>query len=221
MVGEEFYQQLDLVDPSYTIPLVWHADGVKIFRNQKAWVYSYSSMVKKSDLAVANKMVFLILKESHMSKPHSHNAVGKIIGYVCRVLATGCFPTLDISGQPFAEGSREFDLAGKPFASASTEGQCWRAAFCAWKGDLEARVQIHKLTRNYMANWICEHCAAGRLISFGDFSSTAAWKDARFNHQQFLMMTADNKRSAWLHVPGWTKDRNLDVPCSIFKLPAC
>lgn len=156
-----------------------------------------------------------------MSKPHSHDAVGKIIGYVCRVLATGCFPTLDISGQPFPEGSREFDLAGKPFASASTEGHCWRAAFCAWKGDLEARAQIHKLTRNYMANWICEHCAAGRLISFGDFSANAAWKDARFNHQQFLMMTPDNKRSAWLHVPGWTKDRNLDVPCSVFKLPTC
>lgn len=209
MVEEEFFEELHLTDTSHTMPIVWHADGVKIFRNQKAWVYSYSSMVKKNDVAVQSKMVFIIMKDSAMSKPDAHDALGKIIGYVMTVLQTGLFPTVDHLGNPFPAGSIEAKRAGKPFALSSVQ-RPWRAAFCAWKGDLEARVQIHKLVRNYMSNAICEHCAASRTISFGDFSEHAAWRDCRFNHQQYLMLTNPSRHSSWLNVPGWTKDRNLD-----------
>lgn len=217
MEGEEFFEELKLPDPSHTIPLVWHADGVKIFRNQKAWVYSYSSMVKKSDVAIANKMVFLILKESAMSKPHTHDAVGKIIGYASKVLQSGLYPSTDYLGNPFAVDSIEYARVGKPFAlsNAEPEPRPWRAAFCAWKGDLEARAQIHKLVRNYMSNAICEHCPASRTITYGDFSQHAAWRVARFTHSQLLDMTPVERHSSWLHVPGWTKDRNLDVTCHL------
>ena len=212
MDGEEFFHQLNIAEPSHTIPIVWHADGVKIFRNQKAWVYSYSSMVKKSELAISNKMVFCILKDSAMSKPQTHDAIGKIIGYVMKVLQTGRYPTADYLGNPFPTTSIEFSRAGHPFAYSAL-GRPWMGAFCAWKEDLEARVQIHKLVRNYMSNAICEHCAASRQISFGDFSQNAAWRESRFTHAQFMILTPPERYSSWLNVPGWTKNRNLDVFC--------
>lgn len=35
---EDFVQSLDLSQPSKTIPLAFHVDGVKVYKNQKVWV---------------------------------------------------------------------------------------------------------------------------------------------------------------------------------------
>lgn len=184
---------------------MWHCDGVKIFKSQKAWIYSYSSIIKKKHDSLANKMVFVVVRDSALVKFKTHDSIAHLVAYACKTLATGCYPLLDENGTPFAENTLEASRAGQSF---TRDG--WRACFCGFKSDLEARVQVHKMTRNYMANSICEHCCAGRDMSYADFTSNAAWKLCRFSHEQFLMMNPAERQSAWVEVPGWRKDRNLE-----------
>lgn len=202
---EDFTNDLDLSQPERTIPLVFHCDGVKIFKTQKAWVYSYSSMIKKKHGSLANKMVFLIVREAALVKYRTHDEVARLVGYCCKTLATGCYPLLDVDGNAFEEQSLEALRAGQPFTTAG-----WRACFCGFKSDLEARVQVHKMVRNYMANNICEHCCAGKEIPYTDFTEGAAWKLCRFTHKEFLMMNPSSRQSGWVQVPGWRKERNLE-----------
>ena len=203
--GEPFVQDILLEEPAKTIPLVWHTDAVKIFRNQKAWIYSYSSMTKKKHSSIANKMIFLVVRDSCVVKHKTHDRIGEAVAYATKVLQTGRYPTLDVNGQQFQQGSREALQAGQWFTD---EG--WRSCFAGFKSDLEARALVHKLTRNYMSNYICEHCPAGKFLSFRDFTDQAAWQDIRFSHEEFVGLNPVNRQSTWLGVPGWRKERNLE-----------
>lgn len=205
MKSEEFTTSLDLSQPSKTIPIVWHTDGVKIYKNQKIWIYSYSSMVRQKGNSLENKAVLAIIRDNLLSKPHTHDGMAKVIAWVCKTLQTGKYPVADWLGRAWPQGSRERALAGKNFTR-----ECWRCCFSAFKGDLEARVQVHKLVRNYMANMICEHCPAGKLLNYADFRGNAPWSAVRFSHQQFLDLNPPNRQSAWINVPGWRKERNLE-----------
>ena len=205
MKNEEFTRSLDLREPSKTVPLVWHVDGVKIYKNQKIWVYSYSSMVRKSGNSLENKTVLAIIRDNLLAKPETHDAMAAVIAYICKTLQTGRYPTVDWKGAPWPPNSRESSVAGKLFTK-----DCWRCCFSAFKGDLEARVMIHKMVRNYMANMICEHCPAGKLLNYPDFRKNAPWASVRFSHQDFLDLNPPNRQSAWVLVPGWRKERNLE-----------
>ena len=203
--GEEFTQDLDLSQPERTVPLAFHCDGVKIYKNQKIWVYSYSSLVRKSGNAIENKAVLAVVRDSMLAKPHTHDALGRLIGWICRTLGTGKYPVTDYDGSEWPQGSAEALRAGQDFTCNK-----WRLVFAAFKGDLEARVQVHKLVRNYMSNNICEHCCAGKLISYCDFRKTAPWTEVRFDHNTFLELNPAHRQSSWMTVPGWRKERNLE-----------
>ena len=203
--GEGFVEQLDLAVPDYTVPIVWHCDGVRVYKQQKAWIYSFSSAVRKGP-SLTTKMISFILREPLMVKEKTNDMVGQVIGWIMRVLTTGKFPTADFWGNPWPCDSLAARRAGRWFANG------WRAEFAAFKSDLEARVIVHKLTRNWMSNLICEHCFGGKLLPYGDFTDNAAWMDTELTHDQFLMINPPQKQSAWLKVRGWTKDRNLHEP---------
>ena len=204
---EEFTQRLPLlnVDVSRLLPLHFHVDGVKVYRTQKAFVYSYSSALSKGPV-LESKIVLALLRENTNAKPLSHDRMGEIIGYICQTLQSGRFPAKDFDGNPFAPNSLEAKRAGLEIIPG------WRFCFGGFKGDLEARVIIHKFPRNYMSNQICEHCAAGRKVChFQDFRRQAPFFEATFTHADYLIMTPERKLSSWLAVPGWSKDRNLEA----------
>ena len=202
---EDFIQSLDLSQPERTVPLVFHIDGVKIYKNQKIWVYSYSSMLRKRGNSLENKVVLAIIRDSLLAKPQTHDAMAEVIAWICKTLQTGRYPLTDWKGNEWPEGSRERSNAGEQFTQDG-----WRFCFSAFKGDLEARVQVHKMVRNYMANMICEHCPAGKVLSYADFRQDAPWSHVRFTHQQFLDLNPPHRQSAWVLVPGWRKERNLE-----------
>ena len=203
--GEDFYSTLQLTEPERTVPIVFHVDGVRIYKQQESWIYSYSSMTKKGGSTVENKIVLCLVRDALVAKPQTHDALAKIVTWVCTVLQTGRYPCKDFYGQDWPAGSKEAERANSEFASG------WRGAFSAFKGDLQARVMIHKLCRNYMANLCCEHDFAGKLLTYGDFGPAAAWKHTRLTHSQFIELNPPNKQTAWVAVPGWRKERNLDV----------
>ena len=212
----EFYQKLGLrkEDWPHCIPLSWHVDGVKVYRSQKAWVYSFGCCTRKG-ASIDTKLLFLLFREQHMVKPATHDDVGTLIAYVQQVLMTGMYPDTQWNGSPWPKNSVEAGRAGKPFAGG------WRAYFAAFKSDLEARALVHKMVRYWNSNSICEHWLASKLpqLSYGDFTDGAAYMQYMLSHDGFLELNPADRQSTWTAVPGWTKDRNLEVPCTwIFSL---
>ena len=163
-------------DARMTFPLNWHADGVRVYKQQKCWVYSYSCALKKGP-SLSSKLMLLLVREPLLRKPDTHDAIGKVIGWIQRVLQTGLFPPTDFMGSAWPPDSLEAARANLPFAGG------YKCAFSAFKGDWEARAVIHKLQRSYNHNNICEHCPASKLdngFNYRDFSLNAPYLDVQF-----------------------------------------
>ena len=143
-----------------------------------------------------------------MIKPATHDDVGYLIGWIMKVLQSGTYPMTDVSGKEWPKGSAARACAGKQFAGG------WRCAFAAFKADLEARVIVHKLVRNWASNSICEHCLASKKppLLYTNFRDDAPFLGHIFTHEEFLMLNPAGRQSAWTSVRGWDKDRNLDDP---------
>lgn len=208
----DFYQDLNISmdDRARTIPLAVHVDGVKVYRTHKAWVYSWGSMLHKGN-SLHSKVLLLLIRDADLVKNHSHDAVGRLMGWIFEVLQSGVFPLTDCEGRPWPLGSLQSQQAGTYFAGG------WRAAFSAFKADLEARVQVHKLVRNWSSNSICEHCLASKKpdFSYGDFSNNAAYLECMLSHEQFLLLNPPERQSSWTCVKGWRKERNLEATLMI------
>ena len=211
----EFMDRIGLQPQEYgsTVPLFFHTDGVKIYKNQKAWVYSLSSTCRKGT-STTTKFVFVLFRDNMVVKNKTHDSIGKLVGYMIDTLMSGCFPFVDYMGNRFPPGSPAANRAGTAFA----EG--WKMAFAGFKGDWEARVIVHKMSRYYRTTYICEHCMASYKddFSFGDFRLGATSQLCRFTHNEFLMLNPQAQQSSWTSVKGWTKDRNLEVSVQTFSI---
>ena len=204
-----FYQALELSerDHEQMLPLVFHGDGVRIFKQQKAFVYSWASALKKGT-SLQTKAVLLLVREYHLVKGQTHDAVGHVISYITEVLRSGLFPLKDLDGADFAPGSKQAMLAGSSFCGG------YRACFAGWKGDWEARVQVHKLQRHYGCLQVCEKCPAMKtsdVLSYGDFRPSATHRLLTFSHEEYLDMTPKALQSSWTAVKGWSIHRNLEA----------
>ena len=62
----DFFHRLDLNEEEFNscIPLYFHTDGVKIYKNQKAWIYSYAAATRKGT-SIKTKAVFSPFSGSH------------------------------------------------------------------------------------------------------------------------------------------------------------
>ena len=202
----DFYARLQLEANQHrtTVPVFFHADGVRIYKAQKAWIYSFSSACRKGP-STKTKIVLLVIRENRVIKDKTHDAIGKLMGYITSTMQSGQFPDRQPDGSPFAEGSLEASRIGTFFCGG------WTLAFAAFKGDWEARVVIHKHKRFYNSTWICEHCMASRdpRFTFGDFRMSAQCLQHRFTHEEYMILQGD-RQSSWRCVKGWTKDRNLE-----------
>ena len=101
----DFYARLQLEANQHrtTVPVFFHADGVRTYKAQKAWIYSFSSACRKGPstknktCAVGNRVI----------KDKTHDAIGKLMGYITSTMQSGQFPDRQPDGSPFAEGSLE------------------------------------------------------------------------------------------------------------------
>ncbi|CAE7256487.1 unnamed protein product [Symbiodinium pilosum] len=215
--NEESVQNLNLQNPEMTFPIFWHTDGVRVYKQQKCWIYSYSCANKKGP-SLSSKLMMLLVREPLIWKPFTHDRIGELVGWIQRVLQTGRFPATDFNGDPWPAGSAEAGRANNLIAGG------YMFAFSGFKGDWEARVVVHKLQRSYNHNNICEHCPASKLdtaFNYRNFALDAAYLDVCFTHAQFMIMTPEHLRSSWQSVPGWTKDRNLEETCASVSVACC
>lgn len=206
--NQEWFSDHNLQEASFStcVPIFWHADGVKIYKAQKAWVYSFCSATTKGE-STKTRLLFTLVRETHIKKYDTHDAMARHIAYVMRVLGRGVFPLEGPDGKPFPPGSREYLRAGTNFANG------WQFLFAGFRGDWEARVICHKFERNYAAKHICERCPASRtgLYTFGNLLPDAPYKSVQWTHEEYLSSCSRHRVSQWAHVPGWRRERNLEV----------
>ena len=202
---QKFVEDLRLDNFDRLIPICWHTDGIKIYKTHKAWCYSFASQIRKGP-SLQTKRLLLCIRDGDCVKPYTHDDIALVIAYAMDVLRTGLFPNVDHNNEPFLAGSREAERAGQPFAGG------WRACFSAFKADLEARVLVHKLVRNWSSDSICEHCLASKHaeLTYGDFSANAPYLGFMLSHENFLKLNPPDRQSAWINVRGWRKERNLE-----------
>ena len=201
-----FIEDLDLSQPKLTIPLCFHCDGVKIYRNQKMFVFSFASSTCKGP-TLSTKMVFAVLREAEAVKGETLDDLAHFIGYCLEFLAKGIYPDRDERGRRFRPGTADASRAGTPFTKDG-----WRACFAAFKADWEGKIQVHKFLRNYNSRNICEHCFASvdGPFAYSNFSPQAPYRDTYLSHDQYVMLEPANRLSAWQCVPGWRKERNCE-----------
>ena len=48
--GQNWADELDLISPERTVPVMWHVDGYKVYRRKKAWAWSWSSATIKTGI---------------------------------------------------------------------------------------------------------------------------------------------------------------------------
>ena len=207
--GLEFFSRLNLKKEDYAtcIPVYWHMDGVKVYKNQKAWIYSFCSATRKG-LSTETKLVFTLVRDTIVQKHSTHDEIAKRIGYCMSVLETGRFPHVDEYGRPFPQSSAQASRAGSCYAGG------WTARFAGFKADWEGRVVAHKFERNYSAHNICEKCSATRA-NFGNFNDDAAYMGTRRSFDEYVHSCSARRLSAWVNVRGWCPDRNLEDPRAV------
>jgi hypothetical protein len=159
----ELARSLNVTEPGRTIPVSWHSDGVKIYRVQKSWMFSFVSATRKGN-SLDTRLVFTYVVENTMIKKLTFRAVAQRVAYAMHVLASGFHWFCDEFGKPHPEGSERARLAGTPIAGG------YKAVFVSFRSDWEARYLIHNLPRHYSCNFICEHdlaCKHIRHLTYG------------------------------------------------------
>ena len=148
-------------------------DGVKVYKTQKAYVYSFSSLIPKGP-SLDTKCLTLLVRDGDLVKPHTHNDIGILLGYIMKVLSMLVTSQLQTREGNLSREER-WKLLGQGSPLQGVGGVPLRHS----KADLEARVMVHQLTPNWASLAICEHCLASKneAFSYGDFSDNAAYLD--------------------------------------------
>jgi hypothetical protein len=185
------------------IPLLWHVDGIEIYRNTEFLVWSWASAVCDAVDVWDQKFVFTILPAVLVQHKPVFNqlnaAITKLIGWDLGVCEKGVGPNVGFSDELFTVCSRA-KLAGKPLA--------FNACFAGLKSDGKARRDIHSFIRNYNSTWICESCWASQpftrapsVSNYKDFKHGAYWHHHEISHAQYMLLP--ERKSPWiLHVRG-------------------
>ena len=132
--------------------------------------------------------------------PETRSEITKIIAWDLDMIRSGCFSERDWNGKPWPANSWRARQIGKRLPYA---------VFSYWKGDQEAHVKSHFLTRYYNKAYVCDWCLASGSdpnFNYGDFSSTAVWRSTEEHH---LEAPLTPERSPWLQVQGYNRRRRM------------
>ena len=119
-----------------TIPLFFHQDGVEIFRDVEANVWSWASALTLGN-DVETKLPLCIAWEEDMPDKKLRLGVNRVvcqyINYCVACMEDGRWPERGFYDEPLTAGKRG-RMKGQPLC-----GDRWRALFAGWKGDGKAR----------------------------------------------------------------------------------
>ena len=90
---------------SRLIPLVYHADGAEIHRNDEHYIWSFASMLVPAGADVWDvKFPITTLRQRHMRENSTKKAlladIARFLKWAVDVLASGVYPQCDFGGAP-------------------------------------------------------------------------------------------------------------------------
>ena len=187
--------------PNRTLPMYWHADDVELYTNQSCSVWSWSVATNDCNDPAIRQQPFLVL-DSKLVCRETVDDIVKLIEHSDLATGSGRHPYSDENLDPWPAHSRKALRAGNALVPDENGAPTIFSAFSAWLGDMKERVQQHGFRRNYMANMMCERCAATRWGDGGgyDFREGARW---------LACQAETNFRSPWARVRSFSMGRIL------------
>lgn len=187
------------------VPTFWHSDGAEVYKDVDWTVWSWtSSMVRDVD-SRDSKFLVCLVETQRLIPETSCKEITEFIAWNLQVLESGVYPSKDHKGR--ALSGRRARRAGNEIANG------WRATFFGWQGDMKERVKMHRFTRNWQSNFMCERCLATKHLPETtpyDFGSGAAWRKTEVSHRTYVALTPEPQLSPWIAVRGWRLDRCSD-----------
>jgi hypothetical protein len=185
------------------IPLYVHSDGGEVYNNEEYSIWSWSSALVQGCNTWDYKFFMCMVPERRKFLEVTESEIVDFLVWNIQVLESKKFPSHDHL-QRLLTGNRAH-LAGQALAGD------WGAAFVAHLGDLKERVKLHRLSRNYQCNFMCEKCVAHRYNAFAngyDFGPNAVWRQLEVSHETYLLSTPEHSRSPFCRLRSWTIHRN-------------
>ena len=225
-IGREFVTHLPY-------PLMFHEDGVPTTRNETMvfWSWSCALTDKNSEISrfccsscifikrIVSRNLPILFRFStsvHIStceegiigipqsrvSDETRRFMAELISWDLESLRAAQFANRDWLGQEWPRGSWRQKMIGRPLP---------RAAFAYWKGDQEAHLKSHFLSRAYNRRYICDWCLAmssgtEEPLNFADFSYAAFW---RTTQEQCMAVPFTPETSPWISAPGYFRRRRM------------
>ena len=138
-------------------------------------------------------------------KDTTEAGITDMLNYQLEVLLSGEHPEIDFAtGKPF-KCKKKATLAKTLLADG------FRCAFSAWTGDLKEKVAVHRFSRKYNSNFLCERCLCNKALASAnpwDFRRSSSWWHMKTTPLQYLQTHKGSARSPWSKVRGWSPLRN-------------
>ena len=147
-----------------TLPLFFHQDGVEVYRDTEANMWSWGCGLTNQN-TVESKFFMTFLWQTqifdHDLRLAANIEICKFIDWSLKICEEGVGPSKGFYGEDFDPRSVFHRLKGQELF------QGWRAIFAGWKGDGKARKQENHFSRAYDSTWICMNCAACQPFKSG------------------------------------------------------
>ncbi len=137
-----------------TIPLLFHSDGVDIYRGTPFRVYQVASALAHN-IDFEDGRSFSGAMDEHDCTTETDAAIAAYMEWNFKILESGVHPETDFEGNDWV-GFRK-DRANRQLMGG------WRASWFAWTGAAKEKVYQHKFHRNYMSTFMCEKCLCSNM----------------------------------------------------------
>ena len=149
-----------------TVPLFFHQDGVEIFRDAEANIWSWGSALSSqnsADTKFCLGFVWEVAMPNKRVRFEVNQEFCKFIDWCLNICESGLGPQRGFYGEDFAPNSAHAALRGKVLFNGL------RAIYAGWKGDGKAR----KNENNFARAWECTYIVVWivRLVNLSRMES--------------------------------------------------
>lgn len=147
------------------------------------FVASWGSSVGAGDCRYTKQVITWLPASRLSEEPWTLGRMAEVLLECLRVLESGRFPSVDLSGSP-----EKHALVGEEY------GQGWSCRWAGFKHDWKARVQVHRHFRSYLCDDICDLDLAtveDDVYSFTNVSETAPWYATILSLEDYLQQCRD------------------------------
>ncbi|CAL1142427.1 unnamed protein product [Cladocopium goreaui] len=186
-----------------------HDDGCEFYKEDEYFVWSWSSIFATAG-SIKDVLMFrfpiAVIPERWMRtasvRDEVHKKIAELTAWSMEYAGRGTWPQTGFEGEEFHPKTTRFKRKGSELAKG------WRACLFAFKADLKARHQMHKLKRWYKCNEFCDRCLALQgdncpsELDYRNVGPSAAWNLTTITDETYRVLDRGSL-SPWAQVPGF------------------